>query len=257
MNVHAQHVSISLTTMSATPSTTPTSNDFIEAKYRSTTITSIVAAASVVVTLIYLAGLYLLAHRWVRDVTSLNKYSSVRLQRSAPCMLYSFYLVEVLVSDLPPIVVYSLLVLTSIIEVRSPNRSWRDSVSQMKSDFDIRLDTRAVRLQSQLSFRGSQDRDNVHIVRRARFASHRFRANTVQILRLLDDSCRRELPPPIPPSQIIEVTHCLSWRPGDMDLFDVDFMDRGHGVFECSSPICHSIQRMHPCVLWTAKGIIR
>jgi len=51
-------------------------------------ITSIVAAAAIVVTLFYLAGLYLVAHRWARDYTSSNKYSSVRLQRSAPCMIF-------------------------------------------------------------------------------------------------------------------------------------------------------------------------
>ncbi|KAF9648850.1 hypothetical protein BDM02DRAFT_3114863 [Thelephora ganbajun] len=84
--------------MDVAPSTTPTSSDFAVARYRSTTITSIVAAGSVIVTLFYLAGLYLVAHRWARDDTSLNKYSSVRLQRSAPF-------------------VYLLLVLTSIIEI--------------------------------------------------------------------------------------------------------------------------------------------
>jgi hypothetical protein len=76
--------------MDAASSTTPALTDSIEAKYRSTTITSIVAAAAVVVTLFYLAALYLVAHRWARDDTSLNKYSSVRLQRSAPCTVSSF-----------------------------------------------------------------------------------------------------------------------------------------------------------------------
>jgi len=75
--------------MDTIPSTTPTSNDFVEARYRSSTITSIVVAAAVIVTLFYLAGLYLVAHRWARDDSSLNKYSSVRLQRSAPCMISS------------------------------------------------------------------------------------------------------------------------------------------------------------------------
>ncbi|KAF9790453.1 hypothetical protein BJ322DRAFT_390660 [Thelephora terrestris] len=84
--------------MSAVPSTTPASGDLIENKYRSTTITCIVAAASAIVTLFYLVALYLVAHRWTRDDTSLNKYSSVRLQRSAPF-------------------VYLLLVLTSLIEI--------------------------------------------------------------------------------------------------------------------------------------------
>lgn len=82
--------------MDAIPSTTPTSSDLVENKYRSTTITSIVAAASVIVTLFYLAGLYLVAHRWARDDTSLNKYSSVRLQRSAPCTIHFLCLVDVL-----------------------------------------------------------------------------------------------------------------------------------------------------------------
>ena len=75
--------------MDATPSAASTPSDFAETKYRSTTITSIVAAAAVIVTLLYLAGLYLVAHRWARDDTSLNKYSSVRLQRSAPCKIFS------------------------------------------------------------------------------------------------------------------------------------------------------------------------
>lgn len=73
--------------MDAAPSATSTSIYLIEAKYRSTTITSIVAAAAVVVTLFYLAALYLVAHRWAWYDTSLNKYSSVRLQRSAPCTI--------------------------------------------------------------------------------------------------------------------------------------------------------------------------
>lgn len=108
--------------MDAIPSTTPSSSDLVEARYRSTTITSIVAAASVVVTLIYLAGLYLVAHRWARDDTSLNKYSSVRLQRSAPCTIYPSCLVNAITSDSFPIVVYLLLVLTSLIEVRYPKQ---------------------------------------------------------------------------------------------------------------------------------------
>lgn len=85
--------------MDVTPSTTTTSVDFFGNKYRSTTITSIVAAAAIIVTLFYLAGLYLLAHRWTRDDTSLNKYSSVRLQRSAPCMISSVLLVVIAVAD--------------------------------------------------------------------------------------------------------------------------------------------------------------
>ena len=76
--------------MAVTPSTMPTSSDFVGVKYRSSTITSIVAASAVIVTLFYLAGLYVVAQRWARDDTSLNKYSSVRLQRSAPCMIFSF-----------------------------------------------------------------------------------------------------------------------------------------------------------------------
>jgi hypothetical protein len=111
-----------LTTMDTIPSTTPTSNDFIDTKYRSATITSIVAAASVIVTLFYLAGLYLVAHRWAQDDTSLNKYSSVRLQRSAPCTAHSISLANALVPESFPIVVYLLLVLTSLIEVRFPSR---------------------------------------------------------------------------------------------------------------------------------------
>ena len=75
--------------MDATPSAASPSSDFAETRYRSTTITSIVAAAAVIVTLLYLAGLYLVVHRWARDDTSLNKYSSVRLQRSAPCTIFS------------------------------------------------------------------------------------------------------------------------------------------------------------------------
>lgn len=117
-----------LTTMDAIPSTTHTSIDLAEARYRSTTITSIVAAASVVVTLFYLAALYLVAHRWARDDTSLNKYSSVRLQRSAPCTVHYFYLVDVPVPDSSPTVVYLLLVLTSLIEVRYSNRNQCDPV---------------------------------------------------------------------------------------------------------------------------------
>ena len=114
------HLCLYLTTMGVAPSTTPTSSDLVETRYRSSTITSIVAAVAVVVTLFYLTGLYLVAHRWARDNTSLNKYSSVRLQRSAPCMISFFHLVAVAVSDSIQIVVYLLLVLTSIIEVSSP-----------------------------------------------------------------------------------------------------------------------------------------
>lgn len=145
-DVHAPaHLCFYLTTMDVTPSTKPTSNDFAEVRYRSSTITSIVVAATVIVTLFYLAGLYLVAHRWVRDDTSLNKYSSVRLQRSAPCMTF-FHPVEDPITESVPTVVYLLLVLTSIIEVGYPSKGQPALVVQKESDIDIDLDTRAVRL---------------------------------------------------------------------------------------------------------------
>lgn len=145
MNVHVSTLLFFyLTTMNAIPSTMPTSSDLVETKYRSTTITSIVAAASVIVTLFYLAGLYLVAHRWARDDTSLNKYSSVRLQRSAPCMAYSLSLTDLLITDSFPIVVYLMLVLTSLIEVRYLCRGWCGSVSQAELDLHICLDTRSI-----------------------------------------------------------------------------------------------------------------
>ena len=118
--------------MGTTPSPTSTSTDFAEVRYRSSTITSIVTATAVVVTLLYLAGLYVVAHRWVRDDTSLNKYSSVRLQRSAPCMISSLLPAEVSVTDSILIVVYLLLVLTSIIEASSPIQKPVHSVAQDK-----------------------------------------------------------------------------------------------------------------------------
>ena len=140
--------------MGIPPSTTPTPSDFAAVRYRSSTITSIVTATAVIVTLFYLAALYLVAQRWVRDYTSLNKYSSVRLQRSAPCTSL-LHLIEVVVADPVPIVVYLLLVLTGIIEVGTPNRSQLASAAQEKSDLDISLDTRTIWLQSQLPFRSS------------------------------------------------------------------------------------------------------
>ena len=79
----------------AAPSVTPASTELVEAKYRSTTITCIIAAGSILVTLFYLVGLYLVAHRWARGDSSLNKYSSVRLQRSAPCATHPLYVVEI------------------------------------------------------------------------------------------------------------------------------------------------------------------
>lgn len=82
-------------------------------------------------------------------------------------------------------------------------------------------------------------------------------ADAIQILWLLDDPRRRQLPSPIFPSQTIEIAGCLSWCPGGMDLFDVDSMDCGHSVLECRSSVCDSIQPMLPCVLWAVKGVIR
>lgn len=122
-DAHVQtHLCFHRTTMGVTPSTTPTSIDFAEVKYRSTTITSIVAATAVIVTLFYLAGLCLVTHRWGRDDTSLNKYSSVRLRKSAPCTIFLFSALWRDCIDSIPTVVYLLLVLTGIIEVSSPKQ---------------------------------------------------------------------------------------------------------------------------------------
>lgn len=60
---------------------------------------------------------------------------------------------------------YLLLVLTSIVEVSPLSGSRFTSISQMKKDLDISLDTCTVRLLSQLPFRSSQDGDRVHFVR--------------------------------------------------------------------------------------------
>ncbi|KAF9645851.1 hypothetical protein BDM02DRAFT_3119621 [Thelephora ganbajun] len=68
--------------MNVAPSTTPTSSDFVKARYASTTVTSIVVAVSVTVTLFYLAGLYLAARHWARP----QEYPSVGLQRSISSM---------------------------------------------------------------------------------------------------------------------------------------------------------------------------
>ena len=59
---------------------------------------------------------------------------------------------EVSVTDSILIVVYLLLVLTSIIEASSPIQKPVHSVAQDKSDLDIGLDIGAIRLQSQLPF---------------------------------------------------------------------------------------------------------
>lgn len=80
--------------------------------------------------------------------------------------------------------------------------------------------------------------------------------NASQILGLLDDSRRRQLPSLVSSSKIIENTYCLGWCPGGMDLFDVDFVDRSYGVLERRSPICDCIQPMHPRILWATKGVI-
>ncbi|KAF9644368.1 hypothetical protein BDM02DRAFT_3121990 [Thelephora ganbajun] len=74
----------------------PTPSDSVKVRYGSTTTTGIIVAVSVVVTLFYLVGLYLVVRRWARarDDTSLNKYSSTPLQRSISFV----YLVLVLTS---------------------------------------------------------------------------------------------------------------------------------------------------------------
>ena len=82
-------------------------------------------------------------------------------------------------------------------------------------------------------------------------------AKASQILRLLDDLRRRRLPSPISSPKIIEDTHCLSWRPGGMDLFDMGSMDCGRSLPERRSSICDCVQPMHTCVLWAAEGVVR
>lgn len=74
---------------------------------------------------------------------------------------------------------------------------------------------------------------------------------------MLDDSGGRRLPSPISPSDVIENTYSLCWRPGGMDLFNMDSVDCGHSVLERCSSVCDCIQSMHPCILWAAKGVIR
>lgn len=152
---------------------------------------------------------------------------------------------------------YLLLVLTSIVEVSPPQ--------QKPVCLDISNETRyryqlgyshstaiiEITLQKQPR-RGSSSFCSLYPTYRSRFPT-----NVLQILRLLDNSCRRHLSFPISPPQIIEDTHYFDRCPGDMDLLDVDSVDCGHGVLECRSSIHDGKQPMQPCVLWPVKGVVR
>ena len=74
---------------------------------------------------------------------------------------------------------------------------------------------------------------------------------------MLDNSRGRHLSLLISPPQIIEDAHHLGRRTRDMDLLDMDSVDRGFGVPERRSPLYDGIQPMYPCVLWAAKGVVR